>query len=106
MYLDQLFTALEATSPIIVSVGLFDLDQHNFPKQHELNLSFRAVRESVLESHPQIIPAEIDHRLHRWDDFHGDHCHWNVAGHATVAEVIIEALQPVLPGLGLAHITR
>ena len=105
-YLEQLFTALEATSPIIVSVGLFDLDQHNFPKQHALNVPFRTVREDVLERHPHILRAEIDHRLHRWDDFHGDHCHWNAAGHATVAEVIIEALQPVLPELGPAHITR
>jgi len=89
-----------------VSVGLFDLDQHNFPKQHALNVPFRTVREDVLERHPHILRAEIDHRLHRWDDFHGDHCHWNAAGHATVAEVIIEALQPVLPELGPAHITR
>ena len=104
-YFDQLLTALEATGCIIVCIGLFSVDQRIFPKQHEKNLPFRKVREDVLEKHPQVIRAEIDQRLHRWDDFLGDHGHWNAAGHANVAEVILEALLSALPELGPAQIT-
>jgi hypothetical protein len=98
-YLDRLFTALEVTNPVIVSIGLFDLDQHAFPKQHEFNLPFRAHRDQVLSEHPHVVRVEIDQRLHRWDDFHEDHCHWNAAGHATVANEILRALHSALPGL-------
>ena len=28
---------------VIVSIGLFDLDQHAFPKQHEFNLPFQRI---------------------------------------------------------------
>lgn len=98
-YLDHLFTALEAMGPVIVSVGLFDMDQHIFPKQHEVSLPFRLQRHIVLTKHPQVISAEIDQRLHRWDDFLGDRGHLNASGHATVAEEILRSLQSRPPGL-------
>jgi hypothetical protein len=99
-YLDQLLTGLEAISPIVVSVGLFDMDQHIFPKQHEMNVPFRVQRERVLTEHPQVIVAEINERLHRWDDYMGDHGHLNASGHASVAEEIIRSLQEHSPELG------
>jgi lysophospholipase L1-like esterase len=97
-YLDQLLDALEPMCPIVISVGLFDLDQHIFPKQHRLNLPFRRQRDQVLAEHPRVIRVEIDHKLHRWDDFLGDHCHLNASGHASVAEEVLLALQAELPG--------
>jgi lysophospholipase L1-like esterase len=99
VYLDQLFTALEATGPVIVSLGLYDIDQHAFPKQHKLNLPFRAHRDQVLAEHPRVIPVEIDQRLRRWGDFHEDHGHLNAAGHATVAEEMLRELGSAFPGL-------
>jgi lysophospholipase L1-like esterase len=99
-YLDQLLTGLEAICPIVVSVGLFDMDQHIFPKQHETNVPFRIQREHVLADHTQVIAAEINHRLHRWDDFLGDRGHLNASGHATVAEEIVRSLQAQFPELG------
>ena len=98
-YLDELFTGLEAMGPVIVSVGLFDMDQHIFPKQHKVNLPFRVQRHIVLTQHPRVISAEIDRCLHRWDDFLGDHGHLNASGHATVAEEILRSLRSRLPGL-------
>ena len=50
--LDQLLTALEGISPVVVCIGLFDVDQHVFPKQHTLNVPFRTQRYRVLAEHP------------------------------------------------------
>jgi lysophospholipase L1-like esterase len=99
-YLDHLLGTLEPMCPVVVSVGLFDLDQHIFPKQHRVNLPFRRQRDQVLAEHPRVIGVEIDERLQRWDDFLGDHCHLNASGHAAVAEAILEAIRTVVPGLG------
>ena len=99
-YLDGLLTGLESWCPVVVSVGLFDLDQHIFPKQHRMNLPFRGQRDRVLVEHPRVIRVEIDQRLHRWVDFLGDHCHLNASGHASVADAILRALQAEMPGLG------
>jgi lysophospholipase L1-like esterase len=98
--LDDLLAGLEPLCPVIVSIGLFDLDQHIFPKQHRMNLPFRRQRHQVLVHHPRVISVEIDEKLHRWDDFHGDHCHLNASGHASVADAILRALQAERPGLG------
>jgi lysophospholipase L1-like esterase len=98
-YLDDLLAGLESICPVIVSIGLFDLDQHIFPKQHPMNLPYRRQRDRVLAEHPRIIRVEIDQRFHRWDDFLGDHCHLNASGHASVADAILRALQAEMPGL-------
>lgn len=101
-YLDRLLTGLEAICPVVVCIGLFDIDQHVFPKQHQLNVPFRAQRQRVLADHPRVIPVEIDQQLDRWDDFLEDHGHFNAAGHATVARAIILTLQSDVPGLAMA----
>lgn len=99
--LDQLLTALEGISPVVVCIGLFDVDQHVFPKQHTLNVPFRTQRYRVLAEHPRVIPAEIDEHLHHWDDFLGDHGHWNASGHATVAGQVLLALRSQWPELAV-----
>jgi hypothetical protein len=65
-----------------------------------MNVPFRVQRERVLTEHPQVIVAEINERLHRWDDYMGDHGHLNASGHASVAEEIIRSLQEHSPELG------
>jgi lysophospholipase L1-like esterase len=102
--LDELLTGLEAMGSIVVNVGLFDMDQHVFPKQNDVLVPFRTQRERVLAGHPDVVRAEIDQYLHRWDDFLGDHGHWNASGHATVAASILRSLQSTMPQLVTASL--
>ena len=104
-YFDQLLTELADRVDVVVSIGLFDVDQHRFPKQHVLNLPFREKRFAVLSRHPQIIPVEINQRLDHWGHFLPDRAHWNAAGHAAVADEILQALRTALPELNLSGIT-
>jgi lysophospholipase L1-like esterase len=98
---ERLITELEGIAPVVVSVGMFDVDQHLFPKQHEMNLPFRQQRFAVLSGHQNVIAVEINQRLHQWADYHDDHAHWNASGHATVADEILQTLQ-VVPSLATA----
>ncbi len=91
--LDLLLTELEDIAPTVLSIGMFDIDQRMFPKQHVMNLPFRERRFAVLSTHPRVIPVEISQRLQQWDHYHPDHAHWNTEGHAAVADEIVSALR-------------
>lgn len=103
IYLDRLFSELERTCPLVVSVGLFDVDQRNFPKQHECSAPFRLVRQQVMAQHTHVIPADIDQHLRRWDDFLPDHAHLNVSGHDVLATEILGALRSTLPDVPMVQ---
>jgi lysophospholipase L1-like esterase len=97
--LDGMLTELEHHATVVVSVGMFDADERQFPMQQRLNQPFRAQRFAVLADHPGVVPAEIIQRLRCWEDFMGDHAHWNTDGHAAVADEILAALRTARPDL-------
>ncbi len=90
--LDELLTGLEATGAPVVSIEIYRTDERIFPRQRATSAPFVAAHVAVTARHPGVVVVRPDEVLHRWDDFLGDHGHWNAAGHAKVAALVTDRL--------------
>lgn len=99
--LDRLLTGIEAAGGVVVSIGIYRIDQRYFPRQDNAIAPFVAARRAVLARHPNVVSVEPDEVLVRWGDFLDDHAHWSAAGHERVADHIVRRLKEARPDLDL-----